>query len=152
MSERPDFGAALEEAFADLQNETRRELLLMLAQICEAFDETLTPEKLRAIADGFAPEGGAGVMASSFGIHTVTVHVYSHGKQHSFTCPNCGATVKYDNKFPVGFDWKVCRSCGVQWNRMPGQSIGPHAEYAKLEPGETLTVTIAHGFVARGRT
>jgi hypothetical protein len=60
-----------------------------------------------------------------------------------FTCPDCGARIRITNKFPVGFDWKVCRRCRRMWVRSVDMPIGPHR--SDLEPGTVLEMTVMAG-------
>jgi predicted RNA-binding Zn-ribbon protein involved in translation (DUF1610 family) len=55
---------------------------------------------------------------------SVRVTVPTRGRSY-FTCPNCGDQIKFDNKYPYGWSWKVCPSCRWQWVRTGG-GIGPH--------------------------
>jgi hypothetical protein len=80
-------------------------------------------------------------------ILTITVTVQSHGLRHSFPCPACGSLVKFDNKYPVGWDWKVCPSCRVQWVREPSTGIGPHVEWDDVPEGAQLQTRVLHGAV-----
>jgi predicted RNA-binding Zn-ribbon protein involved in translation (DUF1610 family) len=63
---------------------------------------------------------------------TVEVTVPERGQSY-FACPNCGTKVRFGNKYPFGWQWKVCPSCRWQWIRMGG-GIGPHRD--KLPAGE----------------
>ena len=56
----------------------------------------------------------------------VQVTVPARGRSY-FTCPNCGTVVRFDNKYPFGWRWKVCPGCRWQWVRT-GRDIGPHRD------------------------
>jgi predicted RNA-binding Zn-ribbon protein involved in translation (DUF1610 family) len=57
-----------------------------------------------------------------------TVDVIVEADRHSrFGCPNCGKTIRYQNAYPLSFQWKVCPGCRLQW--IPGPiDIGPRAD------------------------
>jgi predicted RNA-binding Zn-ribbon protein involved in translation (DUF1610 family) len=77
----------------------------------------------------------------------VTVHA---GTLSSFVCPDCGTVIKYANKYPTNFMWKVCPDCRVQWLPDPGAELGPHREWpTPLAPGTELPLTILRGHVVR---
>lgn len=57
---------------------------------------------------------------------TVQVTVPVRGPSY-FTCPNCGRRISFNNKYPFGWQWKVCPGCRFQWVRMGGD-IGPRRE------------------------
>ena len=60
------------------------------------------------------------------GTATVRVTVPSRGRSY-FDCPNCGARIRFDNKYPFGWQWKVCPGCRWQWVRTSG-GVGPHRD------------------------
>ena len=62
----------------------------------------------------------------------VQVTVPVQGRSY-FTCPNCGTVIRFDNKYPFGWHWKVCPGCRLQWVRTGGD-IGPHRD--NLPAGE----------------
>lgn len=70
--------------------------------------------------------------AHDVNMHTVEVTVPARGQSY-FTCPNCATRIKFSNKYPFGWNWKVCSGCRWQWIRLGGD-IGPHRD--QLPPGE----------------
>ena len=66
------------------------------------------------------------------GALTVRVTVPAQGQSY-FACPNCGTKIRFANKYPFGWQWKVCPDCRWQWIRT-GSGIGPHRN--ELPAGE----------------
>jgi len=59
-----------------------------------------------------------------------------------FMCPNpdCRRKIRYQNAYPLGFMWKVCGGCRLQWVPAPGSEHGPHR--SDLEVGTTLYLDV----------
>jgi hypothetical protein len=49
-----------------------------------------------------------------------------HGS--SFTCPSCGRRVRFANKHPFGWPWKVCPNCRTRWVNFAAVGVGPHVD------------------------